>query len=142
MRNYPIAMGMIYVVTGVKTFPVFSRKQYCPVRGGIHECCQWQTAGLRILELDRCPELDLTFVNSADIHQGGEHSDVLVVSCGGKWFPGVVDVYRKSQMDDFMDRGSRFFAGGNEKIRHLLKHKNFVVLPERQSFEAEILKNL
>ena len=36
VRNYHIAMGMIYVVTGVKTFPVFSRKQNCSVRGGAY----------------------------------------------------------------------------------------------------------
>ena len=37
-----------------------------------------------------------------------------------------------------MERGGKIFAGGDEEMRLLLKHENFIVLPEKQSFEAEI----
>ena len=138
--NHVLAMGCIYAVTGLKTSPVFPKKNYRPVRVGFYTP---GTIGkgpiLRMLELDREPELDVRFVSGSELNEGIlDHLDVFVVPDGIDASHKSLAAGRKEMFKHFLDRGGKLLVSGAEAA-FFVPHKNFKVIPEGRSFVPEAL---
>ncbi|MBQ7695733.1 MAG: hypothetical protein IJT50_11500 [Lentisphaeria bacterium] len=138
--NHALAMGCIYAATGLKTAPVFPKKNYRPVRVGFYTP---GTIGkgpiLRMLELDREPDLDVLFVSGSELNEGIlEHLDVFVVPDGMDAAHKSLASGRKEMFARFLDRGGKLLVSGAEAA-FFAPHKNFKVIPEGRSFVPEAL---
>ncbi len=138
--NHALAMGCIYAATGLKTAPVFPKKNYRPVRVGFYTP---GTIGkgpiLRMLELDREPDLDVLFVSGSELNEGIlEHLDVFVVPDGMDAAHKSLASGRTEMFARFLDRGGKLLVSGAEAA-FFAPHKNFKVIPEGRSFVPEAL---
>ena len=131
--TYCIFNGMVYAVTGKKIVQKFPVKNYRPVRVAFYV---GRAGGkeriLRMLELDRHPELDLRV--AGDVGNGIlDHSDVFItIAPDSKEFRAFV---RKNKLffDNFMNRGGRIIAVGSSADA-FGKHPNLVKHPAGKSF--------
>ena len=141
VTSHPLALGCIYAVTGIKPAPVFPKRNYRPVRVAF-----WtpNTVGkapmLRMLELDRHPDIDLMLTGKADLNAGIlDHVDVLVIPDA---FDNKNIDFAKSNafaLTAFMDKGGKLLVSGVE-AKAFPKHKNLVEIPAGKSFVNEALK--
>ena len=111
-----IAMGCLYAVTGVKTFPVMPKKNFHPFRVG-YFCSGRDTIDNleAMLRLYKHPQLDIIFFSEQVIRRGElRHIDVLVLpDANAKICRGLVnnDFLRK-EMEYFISRGGRVIIAG------------------------------
>ncbi len=115
--THPIAMGCIYAVTGVKTFPVMPKKAIHPQRVGYY------TGGRNSIDhieamfrLNAHPQIDIKLIGGQEIREGDlRHLDMLVLPAAN------ASAYKNLKKDDFirqeflnfMARGGKLFAVGN-----------------------------
>ena len=115
--TYPIAMGCIYAVTGLKTYPVMPVKAIHPQRVGYY------TGGRNSIDhieamfrLNSHPQIDIKLIAGQEIREGDlRHLDMLVLPAAS------AEAYKKLKKDDFirqeflnfMVRGGKLFVVGN-----------------------------
>ncbi len=140
MVNYCIFNGMVYATTGKKITQNFPKKVYRPIRVALYV---GNTKGkariLRMLELDRHPELDVKIVGG--ISDGVlDHSDVFItLAPDSRDFRKFVDSH-KVYFRSFMDRGGRIIAAGSG-IKAFEPHPNLSTQPGGKSLVDAALKH-
>ena len=128
--TWPIALGCISAVTGVKPVPVLHAKKYRPIRVGYYAAT---IRGKRCindaLELDRNPEFDVNF--TASLGSGIlEHLDVMIIP------DNRLDACKRALavpfIRMFLDRGGKLIVS-EAAAEFAPKHKNVVTYPAGRS---------
>ncbi len=112
--THNIAMGCIYAVTGLKTFPVMPRKELRPLRVAFFASWLDRVDHVEaMLRLDKDPRIDIKFVAGQEFNEGDlRHVDVLVIpdcKVARKFFE---EAYNASELAYFVERGGKIIAAG------------------------------
>ena len=140
--TFPIAMGCIYAVTGVKTFPVMPKKAIHPQRVGYY------TGGRNSIDhieamfrLNSHPQIDIKLIGGQEIREGDlRHLDMLVLPAAN------AAVYKNLKKDDFirqeflnfMARGGKLFIAGNASAA-LPENTSAIPVENNQALTPELL---
>ena len=144
--TYPVAMGCIYAVTGVKAFPVMPEKEFRPYRIG-YFCSGNDTVDNleAMLRLYKHPRLDIKFFSEQLIRQGElRHLDLLVLpDANEKICKGLVqnDVLR-NELENFLRRGGRIVAAGRAASALSIPSQAIRVNSNKELTPELLIKNL
>ncbi len=144
--TYPVAMGCIYAVTGVKAFPVMPEKEFRPYRIG-YFCSGKDTVDNleAMLRLYKHPRLDIKFFSEQLIRQGElRHLDLLVLpDANEKICKGLVqnDVLR-NELENFLRRGGRIVAAGRAASALSIPSQAIRVKSNKELTPELLIKNL
>ncbi|MBQ9337520.1 MAG: hypothetical protein IJS14_09535 [Lentisphaeria bacterium] len=136
-----IALGEIYAVTGVRPKPVYPEKKRGRIRVGYYApAIVGKYPVEAMLALDRCPDIDVQFVDGQALNEGIlPHLDVFVLPHGREsayksHFTGKL---RTRQLREFVERGGVILASGNAG-KGLFKHENIKRLPADACFVKSV----
>ena len=138
--TYGVAMGCLYAVTGVKTYPVTPVKNLRPLRVAYY-CGGRDTISNveAMLRLYKDPRIDITIIAAQNINEGQlDHFDMVV-------FPDaaenacrtlVTNEFQRNEVDTFIKRGGKVIAAGrgrsclSDPAKALLLKDNDDITPE------------
>lgn len=115
--THNIAMGCIYAVTGLKTFPVMPRKELRPLRVGFFSGWVDRIDHVEaMLRLDKDPRIDIKLVSAQEFNEGDlRHLDVLVVpdcKVSKKFF---AEEFNTAELTYFVNCGGKIIAAGRSR---------------------------
>lgn len=131
--SWPIVLGSIYAVTGVRPTPVLPAKNRRPLRVGCYPSIDKRSVR-EVLELDRDPNIDLRFVNSNSFDDGElEHLDVMIFpERPGKQAYKKMSDQHQAAFAEFMERGGQVLV--TERDANLMPgHRNLRIVPGGES---------
>lgn len=140
--TYPIALGYIHAVTGVKCTYVAPKLGRRPIRvaflGG---AMTGKDAFRALIDLYKSPELDV--YPGADFGMAGslDHADVLVLPDGSsKNYSSRIGKSDLAYIRKFQDRGGMVFAFG-EGVKYLPVHRNSRAVKSWSELKTDIIKS-
>ena len=112
--THNIAMGCIYAVTGVKTFPMMPRKEIRPLRVAFYAGWLDRIDNIEaMLRLDKDPRIDIKLVAGQEFNEGAlRHVDVLVIPDCKVARKVFEEEYNASELAFFLERGGKIIAAG------------------------------
>ena len=139
--TYPIALGYIHAVTGVKCEYVAPKLDRRPLRVAFFGGAMTGKEAFRaLIDLYKSPKLDV--YPGADFGMAGslDHADVLVLPDGSpRYYQGRISPRDRQYIRKFQDRGGIVIAFG-EGVKYLPVHKNSRAVDSRQELIPTIIR--